>query len=61
MAGLTDACIGGRFDQVERLARVRIQSDRFLAQDTGRFMRWVRGLRRTGSATMSSRASGRRP
>ena len=47
MAGLTDAFIGSRFDEVERLARARIQSDRFLAQDTGRFMRWVRGLRRT--------------
>ena len=46
MAGLTDAFIGSRFDEVERLARARIQSDSLLAQDTGRFMRWVRGLRR---------------
>jgi pimeloyl-ACP methyl ester carboxylesterase len=46
MAGLTDAFIASRFNEVERLARARIQSDRFLRQDPDRFMRWVRALRR---------------
>lgn len=45
MAGLSDAFIAGRFDEVERLAKARLQSDRFLRQDTDRFMRWVRALR----------------
>jgi pimeloyl-ACP methyl ester carboxylesterase len=46
MAGLTDRFIASRFDEVERLANARMQSDRFLRQDPERFMRWVRALRR---------------
>jgi pimeloyl-ACP methyl ester carboxylesterase len=51
MAGLTDAFIASQFDEVERLAKARIRSDRFLRQDTDRFMGWVRALRQNWIST----------
>jgi pimeloyl-ACP methyl ester carboxylesterase len=45
MAGFSPAFLETRFDEVERLARARIQADRFVTLDVQRWMRWVRALR----------------
>jgi abhydrolase domain-containing protein 6 len=46
MAGLSDGFVASRFDEVERLARARMENDRFIRQDPESFMRWVRASRR---------------
>lgn len=45
MAGFSPAFMERRFDVVERLARARVEKDRFVTLDTGRWLRWVRALR----------------
>lgn len=45
MAGFSPAFMERRFDVVERLARTRVEKDRFVALDTARWRRWVRALR----------------
>jgi pimeloyl-ACP methyl ester carboxylesterase len=45
MAGFTPAFLETRFDVVDRLARARIDADRFVSVDPERWLRWVRALR----------------
>ncbi len=45
MAGFSPAFLETNFDEVERLAKARIQADRFVSLDPERWMRWVRALR----------------
>ena len=45
MAGFSPAFLEQRFDVVDRLARARIDADRFVSVDTDRWLRWVRALR----------------
>ena len=45
MAGFTPGFLEHSFDTVERLARARIEADRFVSLDTDRWMRWVKALR----------------
>ncbi len=45
MAGFSPAFLETHFDEVERLAKARIQADRFVSLDLERWMRWVRALR----------------
>ncbi|MEO1020886.1 MAG: alpha/beta hydrolase, partial [Pseudomonadota bacterium] len=46
MAGLSDSFIANHFDQVEAIAKARLENDRFINQNSEAFLRWVRGLRR---------------
>jgi pimeloyl-ACP methyl ester carboxylesterase len=45
MAGFSPGFLERSFDTVERLARARIDADRFVRVDPERWMRWVRALR----------------
>jgi pimeloyl-ACP methyl ester carboxylesterase len=45
MAGFTPRFLEREFDTVERLARARLDADRFVSLDPDRWMRWVRALR----------------
>lgn len=45
MAGFSPGFMERRFDVIERLAEERLAKDRFVAQDSERFLRWVRALR----------------
>jgi pimeloyl-ACP methyl ester carboxylesterase len=45
MAGFTPGFLEQSFDTVERLARARIDADRFVSLDADRWMRWVKALR----------------
>ena len=45
MAGFTPDFLERSFDVVDRLARARIEADRFVSLDPDRWMRWVRALR----------------
>lgn len=46
MAGLSDRFVHERFDEVEALARKRLEGDPFVSLDVGRAMAWMRALRR---------------
>ncbi len=45
MAGFTPGFLEDSFDTVDRLARARIEADRFVSLDPDRWMRWVKALR----------------
>lgn len=45
MAGFSPGFMERRFEVIEGLAEARLANDRFIAQDSERFLRWVRALR----------------
>jgi pimeloyl-ACP methyl ester carboxylesterase len=45
MAGFSPGFMERRFDVIERLAKARVEKDRFVKQDVERWLRWVRALR----------------
>jgi pimeloyl-ACP methyl ester carboxylesterase len=45
MAGFSPRFMETDFDTIERLAKARVQADRFVSLDTARWLRWVRALR----------------
>jgi pimeloyl-ACP methyl ester carboxylesterase len=45
MAGFSPGFMERHFDVVERLAKARIEKDRFVKMDVERWLRWVRALR----------------
>ena len=45
MAGFSPGFMEQNFDVVERLAQARIEKDRFMSQDSPRWLRWARALR----------------
>jgi pimeloyl-ACP methyl ester carboxylesterase len=45
MAGFSPGFMEENFDLVQRLAQARIERDRFMSQDSTRWLRWVRALR----------------
>jgi len=46
MAGLSPDFIENRFDEVEKMVAARMAGDKFIQSDSGRFLRWVRALRK---------------
>lgn len=45
MAGFSPAYLEREFDTIDRLAKARIEADRFVSVDPQRWLRWVRALR----------------
>lgn len=45
MAGFSPQFLENHFDVIDELARARIEADKFVSLDTGKWMRWVRALR----------------
>ena len=45
MSGFTPSFLENSFDTIQRLARARIEADRFVSVDAARWMRWVLALR----------------